>query len=56
MKIEQEKFTLTHGWEKTGGDTAITGFYAYAEFSPSLGIAECQLYNQTKTITTLTEN
>ena len=39
-----------------GNKTAIAGFYSYGEFSPSLGFAECQLHNQTMTITTYREN
>lgn len=38
-----------------GNDTAITGFYSYGEISPSLNSVQCDLHNQTMTITTLTE-
>lgn len=41
--------------EVFGNQTAITGFYSYGEISPfDLG-SQCELHNQTMTITTLTE-
>lgn len=39
-----------------GTDTAITGFYSYGEISPSYNFADCELHNQTMTITTFSEN
>jgi hypothetical protein len=38
-----------------GNKTAITGFYSYGEISPSFNFLECELHNQTMTITTFTE-
>ncbi len=38
-----------------GNKTAITGFYSYGEISPSFNFMECELHNQTMTITTFTE-
>lgn len=38
-----------------GEKTAITGFYSYGEISPTLHFAECELHNQTMTITTFKE-
>jgi hypothetical protein len=38
-----------------GNRTAITGFYSYGEISPSLHFQQCELHNQTMTITTFTE-
>ncbi len=38
-----------------GADTAITGFYSYGEISPSANFANCELHNQTMTITTFSE-
>ncbi len=36
-------------------DTIITGFYSYGEISPAFPHLNCQLYNQTMTITTISE-
>ncbi|MEO7924169.1 MAG: FIST N-terminal domain-containing protein [Chitinophagaceae bacterium] len=38
-----------------GNNTAITGFYSYGEISPTTGFMNCQLHNQTMTITTFSE-
>lgn len=38
-----------------GKNTAITGFYSYGEISPFSSGAQCELHNQTMTITTLSE-
>jgi hypothetical protein len=38
-----------------GNNTAITGFYSYGEISPFNNGTQCELHNQTMTITTLTE-
>jgi hypothetical protein len=38
-----------------GKDTAITGFYSYGEISPVKGFSNCELHNQTMTITTMSE-
>lgn len=39
-----------------GPKTSIAGFYSYGEISPSFNFMQCELHNQTMTITTLTEN
>jgi hypothetical protein len=41
--------------EKLGDKTAITGFYSYGELAPFSDILQCQLHNQTMTLTTLYE-
>ena len=41
--------------EKLGNATAITGFYSYGELAPFAGLMQCQLHNQTMTLTTLYE-
>ena len=41
--------------EILGGHTAITGFYSYGEISPFSDGIQCELHNQTMTITTFTE-
>lgn len=38
-----------------GPDTALTGFYSYGEICPASPKANCELHNQTMTITTLAE-
>jgi len=38
-----------------GNQTAITGFYSYGELSPFNPGSNCELHNQTMTITTFTE-
>jgi len=41
--------------EILGDHTAITGFYSYGEISPFNSNVQCELHNQTMTITTFTE-
>ena len=41
--------------ETWDGDTAMTGFYSYGEISPFNAGTQCELHNQTMTITTFTE-
>jgi hypothetical protein len=41
--------------EVLGTNTAITGFYSYGEISPFNSSTQCELHNQTMTITTFTE-
>ncbi|WP_035383683.1 FIST N-terminal domain-containing protein [Ferriphaselus sp. R-1] len=41
--------------ETLGENTAITGFYSYGELAPFSDILQCQLHNQTMTLTTLYE-
>lgn len=38
-----------------GSATAITGFYSYGELAPFNDVLQCQLHNQTMTLTTLYE-
>lgn len=38
-----------------GNETVITGFYSYGEISPFTPITECELHNQTMTITVYSE-
>ncbi|PCH96161.1 MAG: hypothetical protein COB85_03885 [Bacteroidetes bacterium] len=39
-----------------GDDTPISGFYSYGEISPLTPSVNCELHNQTMTITTFSEN
>lgn len=41
--------------EKLGSGTAITGFYSYGELAPFSDVMQCQLHNQTMTLTTIYE-
>lgn len=41
--------------EKLGSHTAITGFYSYGELAPFSDVLQCQLHNQTMTLTTIYE-
>ncbi|NOT20402.1 MAG: hypothetical protein HOP24_09055 [Sideroxydans sp.] len=41
--------------EKLGNTTVITGFYSYGELAPFAGLMQCQLHNQTMTLTTIYE-
>jgi hypothetical protein len=41
--------------ENLGEATAITGFYSYGELAPFSDIVQCQLHNQTMTLTTIYE-
>jgi hypothetical protein len=38
-----------------GNSTTLTGFYSYGEISPFMPGADCELHNQTMTITTFSE-
>jgi hypothetical protein len=42
--------------EVFGPNTVMTGFYSYGEISPLLPGAQCELHNQTMTITAFAEN
>ncbi len=42
--------------EVFGKETVMTGFYSYGEISPLRPNAQCELHNQTMTITTFSEN
>jgi hypothetical protein len=39
-----------------GDETVITGFYSYGEISPLTPNVNCELHNQTMTITTFSES
>lgn len=41
--------------DNLGNATAITGFYSYGELAPFSDVLQCQLHNQTMTLTTLYE-
>jgi hypothetical protein len=41
--------------ENLGDNTAITGFYSYGELAPFGNLMQCQLHNQTMTLTTIYE-
>jgi hypothetical protein len=41
--------------EKLGNGTAIAGFYSYGELAPFSDVMQCQLHNQTMTLTTFYE-
>lgn len=41
--------------ENLGDNTAITGFYSYGELAPFSDLMQCQLHNQTMTLTTIYE-
>ena len=41
--------------EIIGPETSMTGFYSYGEICPAGVAADCELHNQTMTVTTLRE-
>jgi len=41
--------------QKLGENTSITGFYSYGELAPFSDVLQCQLHNQTMTLTTIYE-
>lgn len=41
--------------EVIGDDTKITGFYSYGEMAPFYGSKDCELHNQTMTLTLISE-
>lgn len=41
--------------QRLGPAAAICGFYSYGELAPFSNVVQCQLHNQTMTLTTLTE-
>lgn len=53
QRVEEEVEGVRHVFGKR---TALTGFYSYGELSPFAPGAECELHNQTMTITTLSED
>jgi len=52
QRVEEEVEAVR---EVLGGHPAITGFYSYGEISSILGSLNCELHNQTMTITLLKE-
>jgi hypothetical protein len=42
--------------EQLPADTTMVGFYSYGEFSPVTGGRECELHNQTMTLTAISED
>jgi hypothetical protein len=52
QRAEEETETVR---EAVGARAAITGFYSYGELAPAHGDVNCQLHNQTMTITVLRE-
>jgi hypothetical protein len=53
QRIEEEVEEVR---EVLGDDPTIAGFYSYGEVSPVLESMNCELHNQTMTITTFSEN
>lgn len=52
-RVEEEVMAVS---EAFGPGTLLTGFYSYGEISPFTQNTQCQLHNQTMTITTFDEN
>lgn len=52
QRIEEEVEVVRQAY---GPQTALTGFYSYGEIAPFQGKVECELHNQTMTITTFKE-
>jgi hypothetical protein len=52
QRIEEEVESVR---EVLGKNTALTGFYSYGEICPHNAITQCELHNQTMTITTFSE-
>jgi hypothetical protein len=52
-RVEEEVMAVN---EVFGDSTLLTGFYSYGEISPFTQNTQCQLHNQTMTITTFDEN
>jgi len=52
QRVEEE---IEEVLEVVGKDTTICGFYSYGEIAPFHGETNCQLHNQTMTITLLSE-
>ncbi len=53
QRVEEEVESVV---EVVGDQVPITGFYSYGELSPFAGFHNCELHNQTMTITLLGEN
>jgi hypothetical protein len=52
---ERTEEELTAAKDIFGDNTIIAGFYSYGELSPLNKGSNCELHNQTMTITTFTE-
>ena len=52
QRVEEE---VEEVMEVVGKSTAITGLYSYGEIAPFIGESNCQLHNQTMTITLISE-
>ena len=52
QRIEEEVESVG---EVVGSNAAITGFYSYGELAPFAGYLNCELHNQTMTVTLLGE-
>ena len=52
QRIEEEVESVR---EVLGKKTVLTGFYSYGEICPHGVITQCELHNQTMTITTFSE-
>ncbi|MHB8207276.1 FIST signal transduction protein [Mucilaginibacter sp.] len=53
---ERTEEELAAAKEIFGNQTSITGFYSYGEIAPHVHGSQCELHNQTMTITTFSEN
>lgn len=53
QRVEEEVESIA---EIVGENTALTGFYSYGEIAPFSGLLNCELHNQTMTVTLLGEN
>ncbi len=51
-RVEEEVESVA---EAIGQNTSITGFYSYGEIAPFAGLMNCELHNQTMTITLFSE-
>jgi hypothetical protein len=52
QRVEEEIEAVRH---VLGPQTVLSGFYSYGEISPFGAITQCELHNQTMTITTFAE-
>ena len=52
QRVEEEVEAVS---EVLGDKTAITGFYSYGELAPFEAGRDCELHNQTMTVTVLSE-
>jgi hypothetical protein len=52
QRVEEE---VEHASDELGEESALIGFYSYGEISPAHTTTQCELHNQTMTITTFAE-